>query len=64
MPAIPEPRPRRQEDIPLCGENCSSLGSPPSSELFGRPADLTLCDEISFVVHHPEFGETWSQAFS
>jgi hypothetical protein len=64
MPAIPEPRPQREKAISLCGDYCSRLSSPPSSELFGRPTHLTLCDEISsFVVHQPEFGETWSQAF-
>ena len=65
MPAIPEPRPQREKAISLCGDYCSRRSSPPSSELLGRPTHLTLCDEISsFVVHQPEFGETWSQAFS
>ena len=65
MPAIPEPRPQREKAISLSGDYCSRLSSPPSSELFGRPAYLTLCDEISWlVVHQPEFGEAWSQVFS
>ena len=65
MPAIPEPRPQREKDISLCGDYCSRLSSLPSSELFGRPVDSTLCDQTSsFVVRLAEFGETWSQAFS
>jgi hypothetical protein len=64
MQAIPEPRPQREKRISLCGDYCSRLSSPPSYEMFGLPADLTLRDESSsFVVHQPEFGETWSQAF-
>jgi len=65
MPALPEPRSEREKAIFLCGVYCSRLSSPPLSELFGRPADSTLFDEISSpVVHQPKFGETWSQAFS
>ena len=63
MPAITEPRPRREEAISLCGDYCSRLSSPPSSELFGCPADSVLCNEMSFVVHEPEFRETWSQIY-
>jgi hypothetical protein len=40
MPAIPEPRPQREKAIPTCGDCCSRLGGPPSSELFGCPAIL------------------------
>jgi hypothetical protein len=65
MPAIPEPRAQREKAISLCGDYCSRLSSPPSPELFGRPADSTLCDQTSFfVVRLVDFGETWSQAFS
>jgi hypothetical protein len=60
MPAIPESRSQREKAISLCGGHCSGLSSPPSPELFSRPAESTLCDEISsFVVYQPEFGETW-----
>ena len=65
MPAIPEARPQREKAISLCGDYCSRLSSPPSSELLGRPTGATLWDEISsLVVHQSEFGETWSQTFS